>query len=186
MSTWFGEWLGDAAESVLDVLADFASDDWGNRRRARREQARRQLVSEAPAKIPAVQEISEEEQQDQQAREQAERDAVADGVWNDIERNGFVWFWDPDGQPISLRAWVDLFSHIEEHALRWETKLPDGMYVRTAWLGSNNGQPLRLGVVPQKNWGTIVGEREIFAATRDQARRDHRLQVKLRREALED
>lgn len=166
MSTW----VGDAIASVLDFLADVLADDGGDRRRIRGgDRRQRTSVSEGPEMIRHMEEKSAED-----------RDALADGIWNDVERDGLVWFWDPDGQPISLRQWVDLFTRVEELGLRWETKLPDGTFVRTAWLGTNDGHPLPRGVAPQANWGTLIVDREIFAQTREQARRDHRLQARTR------
>lgn len=60
----------------------------------------------------------------------------------------------------------------------WKTVIQGAVpdTVTTAWLGINDGQPLPEGEVPQRNWGTLVGAEEIFAATREQARADHRSQ----------
>lgn len=120
--------------------------------------------------------------------------------WDETVRGGLVWHWGPDGEPISLRRWSELFEDRAAHELIWHTVVPTQSgpdTVITAWLGDNGGEPLPPGARASRVWGTLVcrstapspghragiveGEqvREFFAPDYDTAHRDHRAQVRL-------
>jgi hypothetical protein len=100
-----------------------------------------------------------------------------DPGWDDTERDGLVWFWGYDGEPISLREWTTLFGREDRFLARTDT--PGGLVV-TAYLGTNDGEPLPPGEKPWAIFGTYAWgqDDETTSATREDAYAIHEEVVK--------
>lgn len=112
----------------------------------------------------------------------SEEDTGEEVVFGDeVVRDGVVWYWGMDNQPISLLDWAVLSSSEEKILARTQVGTAT---VVTAWLGMNDGVPLPEGQAPTRNFGTHVmnSVTEIFSGTRQEALETHERVVEQIRE----